>query len=582
MTTTVTRAARRSLLLVCTALVFAANGSHVSAQTASQVALPSYAPPVTRATGGGLVLPESTGLKTPTGAESLHVTPSGLVVTGGLPALADQTASIETRIKGRRVSAADLFAAARDLEIAYARAGYLLVRVSLPPQTLNDGKPLRLTVTDGYVEKVDASTLDPRTRARVEAVLAPLVGQKGLTRGELERRLLLAGDIPGVKLHSTLAPGTSPGATELHLDGTYKPVTFTLGADNSMSSRLGGWEATAGADFNNLLGLGEVGYLRLAGYPTFTSDGLFSDDPRNRQIVGGFTVPLGTNGFWLNGEFVDSRTHPTSDLSYTMPDHFQRFSGSLGYNWLRSRDMNTTSIIGFDVAEETQEIALDGSRVAFTKDRTRVLRLAQTGDLWLASSGYLSGRVGLSFGLDAFGARSGTVELPLSRDGAEPDFRKLEVSMTYTQGFADNGIGLKLAGKAQTSFGDPLVSSEQMTLSGFDWLSAYDSDTVVGDSGAALRAELNFPKLIPSIQSVPAEGLAISPYVFAAVGVAHLEQPTSLERATTRASSFGLGVQIGLSRKDTMEEAMVLEYAHGTATDEDAGNRFNLRLSARF
>ncbi|WP_319802548.1 POTRA domain-containing protein, partial [Candidatus Symbiopectobacterium sp. NZEC135] len=164
---------------------------------------------------GRITLPATTGLHAPQGSEQLYVVPSGIIVEGGYPELAQETARIESTLKGKRVSAALLFAAARELEAAYANAGYLLTRVTLPPQQINDGAPLRVIITDGFIEKIDASAFPITARRRMESVLAPLVGEKRLTRSLLERRLLLAGDTPGVMLKSTLQPGSKPGSTVL-------------------------------------------------------------------------------------------------------------------------------------------------------------------------------------------------------------------------------------------------------------------------------------------------------------------------------------------------------------------------------
>jgi len=549
------------------------------AQTASQVTQESYAPPVVRAVAGGLSLPASTGAEAPKGAEKLRVTPSGLAVEGGLPELGSQTAAIEASLKGRRVTGADLFAASRRLEEAYAKAGYLLVRVTLPAQTIRDGRPLRLVVTNGQVEAIDASALSPAVRARVESVLAPLVGKPGVTKAELERRLLLAGDTPGVMLKSTLKAGTKPGTTVVVVDGRYDAVTTTVTMDNNLAKNLGTYTVGLGADFNSLLGLGEVGYLRLSGYPGF-NDSIFSDDPRNRQVIAGFTVPLGTDGAWLNMEGVDSQTHPTSDLAYTMVDHYQRLSTKLGYSWIRARDLNTSSVLSFDVTQEKQKLDLDGVRSAFTEDQLRVLRLTQSGDMITAWGGQLSGSLTASFGLEALGARSATSDLPLSRDGAEPDFRKLEASAFYSQSLAADRVRISLAAKAQTSFGDALASSEQFALGGFDWLSAFNGGQIEGDAGAAMRAEAAFPL---TFSLAPALGSAAAPYVFAAAGLAKLEQPTSVERSITRASAFGAGIRFGLSEKASPHsDTLSLEYAHGQASDIDSTNRFNLRFIARF
>src|SRR5580704_4669466 len=97
------------------------------AQPASQITPPSFRPNLERQ--GGFALPGTPGLATPAGAEKLFVKLSGVSIKGGLPALAAATAELEARLTGHRISGADVFAAARELEAAYATAGFVLVRV---------------------------------------------------------------------------------------------------------------------------------------------------------------------------------------------------------------------------------------------------------------------------------------------------------------------------------------------------------------------------------------------------------------------------------------------------------------------
>lgn len=549
------------------------------AQTAGQLVSPSYAPPVVRPVDGGLSLEGSTGQDAPKGAEKLRVTPSGLIVEGGKPELAAQTEQLNASLKGKRVTGADLFAAARQLEEIYAKAGLILVRVSLPPQTIKDGKPLRLVVTDGKIEAVDVSTLPEAVRGRIETMLAPLIGKSGLDKAELERRILLAGDIPGVMLKSTLKAGSKPGSTILVVDGRYDAVTATVSMDNSLAPKLGGYSVGLGVDFNSMLGLGEVGYLRTNGYPGF-ADSFFSDDPRNAQIIAGFTLPLGVDGAWLNVEGVDSRTHPKSDTAFSMEDHYQRLSTKLGYSWVRARDFNTSSVFSYDISRSKQTLDLGGASTPFTQDQLRVFRLSQTADAILPWGATLGGNLTASFGVDAFGARSATSALPLSRDGAQPDFTKMELAVNYGQSLMAERAHLTIAGKAQTSFGDALPSSEQFSLTGFDWLSAFDGGKLQGDAGVATRMEMSFPFVLGL---TPPYGGAVAPYIFGAAGLAKLERPTAVEDGITRATSFGAGLRFGLSEKATPRSStLTLEYAHGTATDLDAENRFNLRFVATF
>ncbi|WP_174802872.1 ShlB/FhaC/HecB family hemolysin secretion/activation protein [Martelella limonii] len=563
-------------------LIGALQTSTVFAQTAGQVVEPSYAPPVIRQPSGGLVLPQSTGQEAPEGADQLFVTPSGLDIEGGLPALAGETARIEAEFADKRVSAADLFRAANELELAYIRAGYPLVRVSLPPQTIEDGQKLKLVVSSGYVEGVDTAALPEPVRRRVDAVMAPLIDAENPSEKEIERRLLLAGDTPGYDMTSTLKRGDTPGGTLLELSGRYDPVTGFIGVANDLTEELGDYSISAGVNFDNLLGLGEVGYLQVGGWPGFSEGNFFSDDPRNRQIVAGFTLPMGTNGVWLNVEGVDSRTRSDTGLGYDLPDHYQRLSTNIGYDWLRSRAANASTTISFDIVDEEQTFRSPVLTTPFTLDRLRVIRLTQSGDYFFTSGARVAGSATLSLGLDGLGAYQPTAALPMSRDGAEPDFQRLKAEGSYLQPLGDL-FNLSLTAKAQTSFGKPLASSEQMGLGGLNWVSAYMVSEIEADTGAAMRAEFAYPNTFRPFESHTGFAISANPYVFAAGGIARLEQPTVLEDEITRAGAFGVGVRFAASEIDSpYDGSLTLEYAHGASNADGDANRFNLSFVTRF
>jgi hemolysin activation/secretion protein len=227
------------------------------AQTASQITPPSFRPPP-QANTAGVSIPEASGLEAPAGAEKLRVKLADVRVEGGLPDMAEATRKITAGLAHRTVTAAEIFAAARELETEYGRAGYALVRVVLPAQKLNDGARLRLVVVDGFLERIDTSNLPERIRGRVDATLAPLVGKKSIKLSVIERKLLLAGDTPGARLRSTLQAGSVKGASVLVIDGKYRPLGGQVTSDNSLSPSLQRWSTGVGVDFNSLLGLGEL------------------------------------------------------------------------------------------------------------------------------------------------------------------------------------------------------------------------------------------------------------------------------------------------------------------------------------
>lgn len=556
------------------------------AQTASQVTPPTFQPPLQRG-GGGFDLPETSGPTAPSGAEKLNVKLSRVVIEGGLPALATDEARISESLSGRTVTAADLFAAAGELERAYAVAGYGLVRVILPAQRLKDGAVLRIVVIDGFLERIDTSSLSPTIRDRVARVLAPLAGQKGLTNTVIERQLLLAGDTPGTALRSTLSKGSKAGASVLTIEARYRPLSGSLTLDNTLSRQLGRYNAGLGVEFNSLLGLGEIFYLRASGAPRFDREhGFSSDRPRNRSLAGGVTFPLGIDGLTLNLEATASRTLPEAGIGgLALMSDFKRYSARLAYPLIRSRDLTLNLTGAFDAQNEDLSIANLGG-FPISKDRLRILRAGTDFSWYVAGDALLTAGVTASFGIDGLGARDAAQakasNTPLSRQGADAEFQKIEVSAGYRQPVAEH-LTLDFRAKAQTSFGQPLLNSEQIGLASLGGLSTFPSGTMQGDDGFVLRAEAQFP-FVTSLPSVANTAVIISPYLFGAYGGVRLHQPTVLEVAWAQGAAYGLGLRFGAALPSSAS-AMNLNLEYGRTErfgDGDNKNRFTLSAAFQF
>ncbi|MFC0012061.1 ShlB/FhaC/HecB family hemolysin secretion/activation protein [Devosia nitrariae] len=551
------------------------------AQTASQVT-PDFEPQRT-GTGQALVFSGAPGLRAPEGAEALVVALANVVVEGGKPELEQQTAQIRAALTGRRVSVAEIFERARDLEAAYADAGYVLVRVVVPAQTLNDGGTLRLTVVDGFLERLDAQGVPEPVRSRVVALVEPLLRRPDVTLAEIERRLLLAGDTPGVALRTALASGAEPGGAVLVVSADFDPVMPFIAIDNTLPKSLGTWSVTAGLDINNFFNSGEVLYFRAVGHPRFNGDddlyGIFDDDPQYRSLTAGGIVPLGNSGLAFNLEGTLTQTTPESTLGIQTSSRFERLSARLDYPLVRSRALDLNVGLVFDVQNEYQDLITGVGDFGISEDRLRILRL--TGDgAWSSDFGLLTAAATLSFGLDALGARSAddaTPGLPLSRQGADATFQKLELELGYYQTLAPH-LAVSVSGKAQTSFGDPLLRSEQIGIASLDELSTFDAGSLTGDSGWVVRAEASAPFDI----STGAINLVASPYVFGAIGNVYLEQPTVLEEAEINASSLGLGVRFGASDGKDISSTLTLEYGRAFRDDRPDDDRFTLVGSMRF
>lgn len=569
------------------ALIAAASSAF--AQTASQITPKSFAPPIESGLGGGLAVGASPGLDTPPGAEKLFVKLRDVEVDGGFPGLAGAAADIRAKLMGKQVSGADIFAAARALEAAYANAGYVLVRVTLPPQKLVNGSKLRLVVVDGFIERIEVKDVPERVRQHIASLLAPLTGQRGLMLHDLERRILLAGDVPGVILRSALAAGTQPGATVLVIDAKYQPLQGTLSADNSLANSLGRYQVSIGENFNSVFGFGELAYIRATGDPAAGTNGVLSDYPRNRILAAGFILPIGIDGMTFNAEGTQARTAPASTTAFQSTDQFERLSLRLRYPWLRARDYNFATQIAFDAQDEQQSILAQPTSLPLSLDRLRIIRVTNEGNYLSSWGGTFSGSLTASFGLDALGARTAADAspiLPLSRQGADATFSKLDGTLGYSQSLAEH-LTTSLSAHAQTAFGSVMEHAEQIGIAGPGFLSAFDTGTLQGDSGAVVRGELASPFVLPA-NFFPAGatdvGIVAAPYVFGALGEVFFQNPTVLEPSHVRAASYGAGLRFNGARAGTLSNgSLTLEFARQARSDgQPLDNRLNLVSTINF
>lgn len=529
----------------CAFSVLLGSGS-VLAQTASQITPPSYSPP-TLSSEAPLVLPESPSEAPPQGSEALSVTLGGVVVDGAAVPPAQMT-ELQQTLVGHSITVAQIFTAARALEINYARAGYPLMRVIVPAQEITNGATLRLRVVEGFIERVDVEQLPESVRGPIAATLAPLLHQPSIRMKDIERRLLLASDTPGVSLSSALAAGSKPGAVVLVVEAKHRMVTGFVSYDNTLSHSLGRNNMSIGLNLNSAFGLGESLYLRFSGLPNFGAEhDWFDRNPRNRALAGGLTVPLGHNGLSLNLEASNTRASPRHEVNQpSFASQFTRYAGRISYPFIRSRALTLVGRVSFDMQEEKIDI-IAPIDLPISFDKQRIVRTAGIVRAYLPNNGNAQLQIEASFGLNALGARSAADAnplLPLSRQGADASFQKMTLDASIEQPVAQH-LTLAAYAQGQTSFNQALTNAEQFGINSSRALSPLPSGRIQGDAGYALRGEVQAPFPLAT-QGVFA---SITPYAFGSTGGVRLEKPTFFERRTTTAHAYGLGLRFAGSAK---------------------------------
>ncbi len=524
-------------ILTCTLI----NAPQVLAQSASRIAPESIRPQAAQPESE-VALPEVRFGAAPEGAADLSVTVAAIQVEGGTPQFQSAIDAAIAGIAGKPAKVSDFYAAAAQIEAAYARAGRVLTRVTVPPQQLRDGGSLRMLIIDGFIEAVDVEGVSVGARRAVQRRAAALIGVRGLTMAEIERRVLLSGELPGISLRSTLVPGTGVGGAKLVLNGEWRPVSLSLSAENNLGAAFGSIGFSAQLSFNNLLGQGELIYAQATSGRDFGR--LFGNAPLRRIVGVGAVAPIGRNGLTFNPEFIRVDTNPrTQPGGLAVKGRFERLALRWQYPLARSRTRSVELNGALELVSERSQAPDFG--VTLSRDRLRIVNLGFKWDERLGSRTGVAANAQFGQGLSGLGARteadaiaSGT---PLSRFGARADFSKLSGRMRIDQQLR-SGFALSGTLRGQASLRGALPSTAQFSLDGGEGLSGFGQGSLNVDSGATVRGEL-----ARAISFGAKSRLAITPYGFGAYGSGRLDQPTALEARSRSGWSAGAGARVALA-----------------------------------
>jgi len=491
-------------------------------------------------------------------------------IDGSFEAMARANEEIRARTSNRRLTIDDLFAAARDLESAYARAGYILARVTVPSQRFADGDGVRLLVTDGTIGAIDTDNVPQAVLPAVLARVHALVGVSQLTLARIERQLLLLNAIPGLKLRSALAPGKEAGTVRLVLEGVLERVSSRLAADNRLPAALGTWQLSGNTALNNILGRGEQIYFTAGSQ--ITQDGVATAHNPLMTFGGGVSLLVGRQGLNVAAEYLYSRTSPRPlPGAPGAAGVFSRVEVRAAYPLILRRPETLTVSGAVDLVG--QSLHLTDFGLDLSKDRYAAARVGLTWQRWFGGTP-LSAQVQFSQGI---AGRSSTSGLPASRQGALPSFRRLDGTVGTTLALPAS-FSLNVTLRGQTGFGASQFVSEQFALDASDGVSVFTSGSFSVDSGASLRSELRLPVVAPDGH------LRLAPYLFAAGGRGSLARPTAVEQATRSAAGLGGGARMSLDAGQapggkTANLAVEFGQQFSNAPDVRRGSRASLALS---
>ena len=491
---------------------------------------------------------------------ALSVTLTGVVFEGAASVPLDVLNGIAAPYLGRTMPLSGVFQLAGDVTAEYRRRGYVLSRAMVGPQRLDNGV-VTIQILEGYIDNARIEGEAGGYRPYLERYLAPVTASRPTDGAVLSRALLLARDLNGLDVRSVVTPSaTQAAAADLSLVVEPKPYGAYVAIDNRASRWLGPVQVYAGVSVNDALGLGERISASVVAAPENNELGFVALDYRQ---------PLGGSGLRMSAFTSYARTEPGDELR-VLGVEGKSLTGGIGleYPFIRSRDVNVigrTTFVGRN-AESSNDL-ID----PIFKDRLRTLTFELVGNYADPMGGLTSGRIGVTQGLDAFGATNDT-DPDKSRATGSAQFTRVNFEMSRIQPLAE-GIYLQVAFEGQAS-SDSLLASEEFGLGGAGYGRAFDPSEITGDRGLAGKIELFHTARIGGLSSV-------EPYIYYESGFVRQEKPLPGESVRDNLAAAGVGVRVAFNPtvSASLEFAQPLERDVASRGDRDGRVFFSLSAS---
>ncbi|MEZ5666357.1 MAG: ShlB/FhaC/HecB family hemolysin secretion/activation protein [Alphaproteobacteria bacterium] len=453
---------------------------------------------------------------------------------------------------GQSVSLADIYTIANQATAVYRNAGYILSRVVVPPQDIIGGV-VTLQAVEGYVDQVTVEGDIGGDVGLIEAYGEKIRAARPLNASDLERYLLLAGDLAGAEARGVLSPSaTVPGASDLAIVMEHDPFDAFAAIDNRGSRFVGEWIGTAGVGVNSVLGQWEEFNVTAATSSQF-----------EELAFGEFaaTLPITSEGTTLTWRNSYSFSEPGDILKPNDVDsRAWRFSLEASHPYIRSRTENlfVGAVLEWNHFKSTTQGA------TFSNDDLRVLRLSGTYDFVDDLLGVNLIRGELSQGVPWLGATESD-DPNKSRAEGSGTFTKLQVDLQRLQRIAP-GLNVLFAASGQVA-NTALLASEEFGVGGAAFGRGYNSSEIIGDHGLSAKVELQYGRSVENYLGVLN---SYQVYGFYDTGIVwNIEQPEgAVGGSHDTLNSVGAGLRLNV-----LDDVSVnLEVAHRIGRENNIDN----------
>lgn len=378
---------------------------------------------------------------------------------------------------GEEITVAALFTIAQKVSQRLRQEGYVLSYAFFEPQTVSDGV-YTLTVIEGFIDRVEISGIEGGMAQRVQRTLQPVIAERPLRLGTLERAVKLVNALPGIRAKSVLRRAEETDrASTLLVSATDDPIEATMSVNNLGTGYVGPWMAKGSVTVNDTLGLGEALTLK-AGSAFEPSEGW--------SLGADWEQTLGSNGtkLFLGTDF--QRQRPGQEMrAYDITTTITSLTLEVTHPLILERE-NMLMVSGWIGALDLR-MNYDGAKLV--RDRLRAFQLSGEYAFTDPLGGVSDLSLAIRQGLPALGAtRSGSTDY--SRDDAVADYTVGRMHFRRWQPLL-RGVTLYTYVQGQWAR-TPLPAPEELSVGGPTIGYGYDRGEIMGDDGIAATAELTY------------------------------------------------------------------------------------------
>jgi len=467
---------------------------------------------------------------------------------------------VQDELVGKRISLADLQAAAAQITAFYRARGFIVARAYVPAQKIDeDGAKVEIAVIEGALGSLNVVNRSRLSEGVMARFTAPLQPGALLTQDTFGRQILLLSDQPGVLagdgIGAVLRPGREIGRSDMDLNIARAPLaTGQVELDNYGNRLTGATRAGGQLTLLSPLGLGDSFTFRyIDSFRGLSSTTLSA------------SAPLGGDGLRAGASYAETRYRLGKDFSALQASGTaQSTGGFVSYPWVRTQQWNLNTSLGFDQRKFVDRV---GATSTVTPKHVNVANLTFSGDfrdmlaansvlVW--SAALVSGRIGID--------EPGASAADRAAARTQGDFGKLYVSVLYQQLLSRNWVvyGGLIAQRSTRN----LDSSEKLALGGANAVRAYPVGEAAGDEGQIATVELRYA--LPQVYGVT-PGLV----VFADHGVSRINRVQFAPGDNRRTlGAAGLGFTLFKSQDFSAKVYWAVKTSSSPAvSDTDRANR---------